>query len=158
MRIRTNLPPRPVRRLRLQATPSRLLSEEERVMDRLSKDEFRAVANGAAAWQRLRETRSFDDWMQVGLCLSILRDAAMKAAHIDRPIGATYNYLFGWMCKNLQIDIAAADTNRLFLCMDSRPDIERFRLSIPRAQMLKLNSPHAVLKAWTAWKAAQQQP
>lgn len=112
-------------------------------------DDDGVVRLGQQAWQRRKTNAAWLDWVAIGRALSVGRRAAMAAAATDRPEGSCYNREFGiWLERNGFADIDKGDRNRLFKVLDKLPEIEEWRRTLPRTQLLRLNHPNTVLRKW----------
>src|SRR6266508_4118014 len=115
------------------------------------------IEHGIAAWNRLKHSGShtFEEWMQVALSLRIGQEESMRLAEIDRPQGSRYRKIFGeWLREFKFDDINKGDRFLVLQILEHRPEIEKFRASLPFDLYLNLNHPRAV---WDRFKASQQQ-
>jgi hypothetical protein len=121
----------------------------------MREDDCKRVSkSGAAAWQRLKKTPDWYDWLKVGEAVLVGRQWAMRQASTNRPIGAAYNMAFGeWLKQNKLSDMDKGDRSRLFDVMENVPAIEEWRhRTLTLTDRLKLNHPNAVLRKWQAAK------
>jgi hypothetical protein len=58
------------------------------------------VLAGIAAWSRLKQCKTWRDWLVVGEALLVGRTEAMRSAHTNVPEGSRYNREFGdWLVR-----------------------------------------------------------
>jgi hypothetical protein len=109
------------------------------------------VLAGIAAWSRLKQCKTWRDWLVVGEALLVGRTEAMRSAHTNVPEGSRYNREFGdWLVRTPLGEIDKSTRKRLLDCMARRADIEAWRATLPLSLRLDLNHPHAVLRRWQA--------
>jgi hypothetical protein len=109
------------------------------------------IRAGQEAWHRLSSNQSWDDWCLVSVALDIGRTEAMRVAHTNVPEGQRYCAEYSlWLKRNNFDGIDKGLRSRLSECRAHRPDIERWRATLPRSEQLKLNHPQAVLRRWKA--------
>lgn len=114
-------------------------------------DRDRVARQGTQAWARLKKSKSWTDWLQVGEALQVGRDWAMNQAGTNKPEGKAYNVAFGeWLTKYKLDDMDKGDRSRLFAVMDNLPAIEEWRQALTLTERMKLNHPQAVLRRWKA--------
>jgi hypothetical protein len=122
--------------------------------DRLDSPAYRdddAVRAGQEAWRRLRSNATWEDWKQVGKAHVIGRAAAMREAHVNRPVGRRYNEAFGaWQRKFGFENLDSGDRTRLFEAMDRLAEIEGWLATLTTTERLKLNHPTSITRRWKA--------
>jgi hypothetical protein len=114
------------------------------------------VEDGRNAWDRLKHSGSqnYNDWMQVAEALDIGQRECMRLAEIDRPQGSRYRKIFGEWLRQYQLDdMNKADRFLALEILEHRPEIEKWRASLPLDVRIALNHPRAI---WRRFKAAQQ--
>jgi hypothetical protein len=109
------------------------------------------VLAGIAAWSRLKQCKTWRDWLVVGEALLVGRTEAMRSAHTNVPEGSRYNREFGdWLVRTPLGEIDKSTRKRLLDCMARGAGIEAWRATLPLSLRLDLNHPHAVLRRWQA--------
>lgn len=105
------------------------------------------VERGRLAWQRLRDSRTWPDWMTVGAALAVGRRECMEKTGAKEPRGRTYNKAFNdWLeCNGFTID--SGDRGKLLQIMERREEIEAWRDTLPQNQRQKMNHPSTVWRA-----------
>jgi hypothetical protein len=112
------------------------------------------VAEGRAAWQRLRDhgRKSFDDWIAVARALAIGRTEALKSAETNKPVGSRYNRLMGiWLVDHGLDDVNNQERYRALLILQNLDAISAWRAGLDEAQRRRHSHPNSV---WFAWKRA----
>jgi hypothetical protein len=107
-----------------------------------------AVAAGTAAWGRLKENNrtAFADWVAVARSIKVLRDAALKAAGIDKPYGKIYSRHMAESLRQHGLDdVAVQVRSNLMQLLEQLPEIERWRAGLDPARRRDLNHPDANL-------------
>jgi hypothetical protein len=118
-------------------------------LDQSNQSAGETVRRGQHAWARVRGNHTWDDWLQVGAALGILRTEAMREAHVNDPFGRIYNEAFGALLGKFGFEnIDKGDRARLFEVMDKLAEIERWRATLTQSQRLPLNHPTTVLRRW----------
>jgi hypothetical protein len=109
------------------------------------------IRAGQEAWHRLVSNQSWGDWCLVSEALDVGRTEAMRVAHTNVPYGQRYCAEYSlWLSRNNFDGIDKGLRSRLFECRAYRPEIERWRATLPLSERLKLNHPQAVLRRWKA--------
>ena len=112
------------------------------------------IAKGREAWDRLKASRSFDDYLDVGHALMEGRSWAMREAHVNQTQGRAFNEMMGkWLREYGFADIGKATRSQIIACIKHEAAIKAWRADLPLAQRLKLNHPANVLARWQANKA-----
>ena len=110
-----------------------------------------AVAEGRAAWRRLRSRASFGDWVAVGRALLHGRAVAMAEAKTNRPVGTAFNRAMGaWLDANGFREISAQERGRAVELASNLPAVSAWISSLPAAKARRMNHPHGVLMSWRA--------
>jgi hypothetical protein len=110
---------------------------------KLSSD--RIVRRGQAALTRLRGSRAWNDWLEIGEALQIGRSEALYVSKVNKPKGRAYNVHFGaWLKKHGFDTINEGDRKRLFDVMEHREAIGAWRDELSPGDLLALNPPSAV--------------
>ena len=106
------------------------------------------VRAGVAAWHRLKQCKTFDDWLALGEALLIGRAKSMRAAHSNVPNGTPYkNEIAAWLKANDLTDMHKTVRSRLLDVMAHRAEIERWRTNYNKLR-LELNHPAVILRRW----------
>jgi hypothetical protein len=109
------------------------------------------VRRGQEAWSRLKQHLSWSDWISVGRAHLKGRQAAMREACTNEPVGRRYNIAFGrWLTRHGFDDIDSGDRTRLFEVMEHLDAIETWLATLPTTNRLRLNHPATVLRKWHA--------
>jgi hypothetical protein len=107
------------------------------------------IEKGRQAWDRLKRSRSFDDYLDVGHALMEGRNWAMGEANVNQPVGRAFNDMMGkWLHKHGFDDIGKATRSQIIACIKHQPAIEAWRAGLPPEQRLTLNHPLNVLRRW----------
>jgi hypothetical protein len=117
----------------------------------MSKSEHDAVVRGRAAWERLKDGRSWDDWMMTGEAVLIGRSECLGATHTNDLNSKRYRDAFSeWMEVNGFGEMDKGERARLFECLDNRAAIEAWRATLTGPERRRLNHPQSVLRRWRA--------
>ena len=110
-------------------------------------DRDRIARQGTEAWKRLKQEKSWHDWLKVGEALQVGRTWAMAQAQTNKPESGAYNIAFGeWMQRYKLDDMDKGARSRLFKVMEALPLIEQWRQTLTATERMKLNHPHSVLR------------
>jgi hypothetical protein len=114
------------------------------------------IRSGREALDRIANCQAWADWLSIGAALLIGRNAAMREANTNQPVGRRYNEVFGDWLARLGFDrIDKSVRARLMECMDHRAEIETWRSTLAINKRMELNHPTTVLRHW---RAATQLP
>lgn len=107
------------------------------------------VRAGLDAWSRLKQCKTWNDWLVVGEALEFGRVETMRSANTNRPEGRRYNEEFGdWLGRSGFAEIEKSIRSRLSECMARRGEIEMWRATLTTSERLTLNHPAVVLRRW----------
>jgi hypothetical protein len=102
-----------------------------------------------AAWARIKERQTWNDWKTVGTAIAEGRTRAMVLALTNKPEGRRYNKEFkAWLVAHGFGDLEATTRKRLLQCMEHIDEIEAYLATFEIDKRLRLNHPATVLSAW----------
>ena len=119
------------------------------------------VAQAKEAWGRLKSRATFADWLAVGRAIEIGKQAALRAAGTNRPVGSKYNKAMGkWLKDNGLAEVTPAERYRILLILENVGEIEEWRDGLDDAKRRRLNHPGAIWAHWTraTGKAPRRKP
>ncbi len=104
---------------------------------------------GRQAWERLKTTRDFDDWVLVGHAHVILRAKAMRTANTNGPTGKLYNKAFKAELELHGFDgIDKHDRADLFELMGHLDEIQAWLETVPLTNRRRYNHPRTIMRKW----------
>jgi hypothetical protein len=107
------------------------------------------IQAGQAAWQRLNDCQTWNDWLLVGEALLVGRSEAMTAARTNKPEGRRYNEeMAAWLKATNFTNIDKGTRSRLLDCIEHRAEIEKWRATLTTTERLKINHPTSILRHW----------
>lgn len=117
----------------------------------LDRDTQLVVTRGREAWRALRREETWENWVMVGRAIEAGKNATMRALHTNNPNGRVWSDTFGaWLRETGFDEIDKGTRSRLQTSIESLPDIERWRQTLPLGQRLQLNHPNTVVRHWKA--------
>jgi hypothetical protein len=106
--------------------------------------DHQAIELGRLAWQRIKGSASFDDWVQIGRALCVGRKLSMTEAKVDKPQGGRYTNAYGnWLKANGFTEINPGARNHAILVAENIGAINEW--------LADMNHPSVV---WLAYCAA----
>jgi hypothetical protein len=119
------------------------------------------VAEGRAAWKRLRNDRAtFEDWTAVSRALVVGRTVALKEAGTNAPVGGRYNNAMGrWLVAHGLDGVNNQERYALFKILENLDAVTAWRDGLPEPQRRKHNHPslwHVYRRATKPATAAPQ--
>jgi hypothetical protein len=109
--------------------------------------EAERIARGTAAWKRLKQRDTWEDWAEVCDELALLRTRAMKLAATNRPQGKQYAMHMTALLKEHELDIPDTTRAAAIKCGAHLKLIEK-QLDLLKtgdfATWLRMNQPQAV--------------
>jgi hypothetical protein len=125
--------------------------KKDKLVEPTYKTDNDIVKGAQAAWLRLKQNQTWQDWLLIGEAHLIGRTEAMRKAGTNQPTGRSYNAAFSRGLKATNFDgIDKGDRARLFEVMKHKHEIEQWRGTLPTSQQLSLNYPPTVLRKWKA--------
>jgi hypothetical protein len=104
------------------------------------------VQRGREAWDRLKcGSRSWDDWLLVGVALIEARAIAMRNGGTTNPAGPGYAHALNRFLLEHRLNLPLSDRAKLLVIMGRMPEIERWRATLSEAKRSRINSPGAML-------------
>jgi hypothetical protein len=112
--------------------------------------EARKEQEAVEAADRLKRGQSWQDWLAIGLFITIGRNKAMARAGTNEPIGARYNKSFGeWMDQRQWLrDIDKATRSHAMWCADHVDELARMRENMGQTQRDRANHPTVMRRRW----------
>jgi hypothetical protein len=101
--------------------------------------EYRTIKAGAAAWEAVQKSGSFDNWEKVAAALARGRDHSMRVSGANRPAGQTYCQAMNQWCAEHGFAGMAKSLRSNAIEMHSHIDeIRSWRDSLPQRQRQRL--------------------
>jgi hypothetical protein len=106
------------------------------------------IALGREAWQRIKknERATWTDWLAIGYAMQAGRNAAMKIAGCNRPLGRKYTAVIRhWLETSGFADLDNQERWKSIFVVEHLAAIEKWRATLPETTRLHLNHPCAVM-------------
>src|SRR5467141_2633382 len=90
------------------------------------------IADGKAAWNRIKRSKSFEDWLAIGAALIVGRKLCMREAGVDIPHGWHYSRIHKeWLEKTGFCEIHRAMRIGAMLCAKNNNEVQAWWISLP---------------------------
>jgi hypothetical protein len=110
-----------------------------------------AIAEGRAAWTRIRESgkTTFSDWMAIGGALLVLRAQAMRESKSNSCYGPRYQASINRLLDSNGLqDIDSHERRGAIIMVEHRAEIERWRNGLDEVARRRANHPNTIVAHW----------
>jgi hypothetical protein len=133
-------------------------AEEEKAEDADRGDKSELYREAYDAWYRLKAGahQTWSDWLIIGRAMTAARSDLMRRLLINAPQGSPYRTAFKhWLGNNQLDDIDKTTRSLLLKLIDHGAEVAEMMATWSDAERAARNSPSAVYRAWTQWRAKQ---
>jgi hypothetical protein len=110
---------------------------------------IRTLLVAAKAWDKIRNTKTWEGWVIVGECIESARMTMMRQQRFNSTISAEYNAAWGQILRATELDeIPPRDRSMLKQCIENLEAITAWRATLDDRDRLRFNHPATVFKRW----------